>query len=45
MINNPNHYHIAEQIDILEMFATWKEEAANEKLFSFYGNLMKTYFG
>ena len=33
MLNNPNHYHLAEQLDILEMFATWKEEAANELFF------------
>ena len=33
MINNPNHYHLTELLDILEIFATWKEATANEKTF------------
>ena len=41
MINNPNHYHLTELLDILESFATWKEETANEKTFSYHGNHMK----
>ena len=31
MTNDPNHYHLTELLDMLETFATWKEETANEK--------------
>ena len=33
MITNPNQYHLPELLEILETFATWKEETTNEKFY------------